>query len=60
MFFGQLQSNHSARKSNVVSTAAINVKTVHIGAGVHYLQEDNPQLIGQELATWYFVRLTQK
>jgi len=40
-------------KSNVVSTAAINVKTVHIGAGVHYLQEDNPQLIGQELATWY-------
>lgn len=30
-----------------------NVKTVHIGAGIHYLQEDNPQLIGQELATWH-------
>lgn len=30
-----------------------NVKTVHIGAGIHYIQEDNPQLIGKELATWY-------
>jgi haloalkane dehalogenase len=30
-----------------------NVKAVHIGAGVHYLQEDNPHEIGQELATWY-------
>jgi haloalkane dehalogenase len=29
------------------------VKAVHIGAGVHYLQEDNPHVIGQELATWY-------
>jgi len=52
--FGQLQEqSFCQKKSNVVSTAAINVKTVHIGAGVHYLQEDNPQLIGQELATWY-------
>jgi haloalkane dehalogenase len=31
----------------------LHVKTVHIGAGIHYLQEDNPQVIGQELATWY-------
>jgi haloalkane dehalogenase len=30
-----------------------NLKTVGIGPGIHYLQEDNPQLIGSELATWY-------
>ena len=27
--------------------------TVDIGDGIHYLQEDNPELIGAELATWY-------
>ena len=30
-----------------------NLKTVSIGKGLHYLQEDNPQLIGEELARWY-------
>jgi haloalkane dehalogenase len=30
-----------------------NLKAVHIGSGIHYLQEDNPHIIGQELATWY-------
>lgn len=30
-----------------------NLKTVDIGPGIHYLQEDNPQLIGSELAQWY-------
>lgn len=30
-----------------------NLKTVDIGAGIHYLQEDNPHLIGSELAAWY-------
>lgn len=30
-----------------------NLKTVDIGPGLHYLQEDNPHLIGAELATWY-------
>jgi haloalkane dehalogenase len=29
------------------------VRAVYIGAGVHYLQEDNPHTIGQELAAWY-------
>ncbi len=29
-----------------------NLKTVDIGAGIHYLQEDNPHLIGAELAKW--------
>lgn len=30
-----------------------NLKTVDIGKGIHYLQEDNPALIGSELANWY-------
>ena len=30
-----------------------NLTTVHIGPGAHYLQEDNPHLIGSELAKWY-------
>ncbi len=30
-----------------------NLKTVDIGPGSHWLQEDNPDLIGSELADWY-------
>jgi haloalkane dehalogenase len=30
-----------------------NLKTVDIGQGLHFLQEDNPHLIGSELASWY-------
>lgn len=30
-----------------------NLKTVDIGPGIHYLQEDNPHAIGTELAAWY-------
>ncbi len=30
-----------------------NLKIVDIGPGIHYLQEDNPHLIGKELAEWY-------
>jgi haloalkane dehalogenase len=30
-----------------------NLKTIDLGEGIHYLQEDNPHLIGQELAKWY-------
>jgi haloalkane dehalogenase len=30
-----------------------NLKTVDIGPGIHFLQEDNPDLIGSELAKWY-------
>ncbi|MFQ5755660.1 MAG: haloalkane dehalogenase [Acidiferrobacterales bacterium] len=29
------------------------LQTVDIGKGIHYLQEDNPHRIGEELATWY-------
>jgi haloalkane dehalogenase len=30
-----------------------NLETVNLGKGIHYLQEDNPGLIGTELAHWY-------
>lgn len=30
-----------------------NLKTVDIGPSVHFVQEDNPHLIGAELADWY-------
>ena len=30
-----------------------NITSVHIGPGIHYLQEDNPHLIGEKLAQWY-------
>ncbi len=30
-----------------------NTKTIDIGPGIHFIQEDNPHLIGTELANWY-------
>ena len=30
-----------------------NLKTVDVGPGIHYLMEDNPHLIGEEIAAWY-------
>ena len=30
-----------------------NIKMVDIGKGIHFVQEDNPHLIGTELAEWY-------
>ena len=30
-----------------------NLELVDIGEGLHYIQEDNPHLIGEELAKWY-------
>jgi len=30
-----------------------NLELVDIGEGIHYVQEDNPHLIGKELARWY-------
>ncbi len=30
-----------------------NLKTVHIGDGLHFIQEDNPHLIGEEIAKWH-------
>lgn len=30
-----------------------NLRTVDVGKGIHYLQEDSPHQIGMELAAWY-------
>ena len=30
-----------------------NLKTVDLGPGIHFLQEDNPHLIGEEISKWY-------
>jgi haloalkane dehalogenase len=30
-----------------------NLQVVDIGQGIHFLQEDNPHVIGEELAKWY-------
>jgi haloalkane dehalogenase len=30
-----------------------NMKTVDIGEGLHFIQEDNPHQIGEEIAKWY-------
>jgi len=29
------------------------LKAVHVGDGIHYLQEDHPQEIGAAIAEWY-------
>lgn len=36
-----------------------NLQTVDIGPGIHYLQEDNPHKIGEELAKWISVNNEQ-
>ena len=30
-----------------------NLETIDIGEGIHFVQEDNPHRIGEELARWY-------
>ena len=30
-----------------------NLQTVHLGAGIHFVQEDDPDEIGAAVATWY-------
>jgi haloalkane dehalogenase len=36
-----------------IRTKFPNTKLVSVGKGIHYLQEDNPHLIGNEIAKWY-------
>jgi haloalkane dehalogenase len=33
-------------------SALPNLETVDLGAGIHYVQEDNPDTIGREVAGW--------
>lgn len=35
------------------SARARNIETVYIGAGLHYVQEDQPYAIGRAIADWY-------
>ena len=46
-FFADASTVHWAQQ-NLKS-----LKAVDIGPGIHWLQEDNPHLIGSELADWY-------
>jgi haloalkane dehalogenase len=32
---------------------ANNIETVYIGAGLHYVQEDQPFAIGRAISDWY-------
>lgn len=32
---------------------AKNIETVYIGAGLHYVQEDQPYAIGRAISDWY-------
>ena len=48
---GLPQSRNPASESELQSYK--NLKTVDIGPGIHFLQEDNPHLIGEEIAAWY-------
>jgi len=36
-----------------ITASLPNTRGVDIGRGIHFLQEDNPHLIGSELASWY-------
>jgi len=31
----------------------MNLETVHIGPGIHFIQEDNPDAIGEAISDWY-------
>jgi len=43
----------AAERVPEVEKAFKNMRSVGIGDGVHYLQEDNPHLIGETIAEWY-------
>jgi haloalkane dehalogenase len=43
----------SAAVVESLETTLKNLRTVDIGPGVHFVQEDNPHKIGGELAKWY-------
>ncbi len=41
------------KQINWCLTKMKNISTINIGPGIHYLQEDNPHLIGKELRKWF-------
>ncbi len=44
---------HVGNVGGIVNIDPDNLKTVDIGPGLHFVQEDNPHEIGRELAKWY-------
>lgn len=48
MFWAEPGAIISVEKAREIETGLKNVRSVGIGAGKHYLQEDNPHLIGEE------------
>jgi len=53
LFYGQPGGIITSKMVEWCQQRLKNLKTVDIGPGIHYLQEDNPHLIGSELARWY-------
>ena len=39
--------------SKYVEVHGSNMHYIDIGKGIHFAQEDNPSMIGEELAKWY-------
>lgn len=48
MFWGEPGAIVSVEKAQELERQMKNIRSVGIGPGRHYLQEDNPHLIGQE------------
>ena len=50
-----------AKPGTIINSATVewckqnlkNLDLINVGKGLHYIQEDNPHLIGEELAKWY-------
>ena len=53
LFFGNKGIAIDAKLLDWCKQNLKNLKVVDIGEGIHFLQEDNPHLIGEELAKWY-------
>jgi len=53
MFYGTPGALMTEPVVNWASQALKNISAVDIGRGIHFLQEDAPQVIGEELAAWY-------
>ncbi len=53
LFYGEPGAIINAEMLEWCKAHLKNLKTVSIGPGRHYLQEDNPHLIGRELEAWY-------
>jgi haloalkane dehalogenase len=53
LFYAQPGGLITESKASWLKDHFPNLSSVDIGAGLHYLQEDNPHKIGEELAAWY-------